>query len=209
MKICICSFSDRPCLYEISFPNIKQYCNKWGYNFFLSDKSICPDDYHPSWNTIYLAKGLLDANDYDYVVWIDDDILITDMEKPLTDFIVDGKLIIFQQDTQSKQFYGNCGFVIFKKESLPILETIIEKSQSSIYKSKHPWEQGEVNNYYKKCRELFYLHPMRTLQSYSQDCGVWANGGKWEQGDFSCHWAGVKRCRDKKMKLFTDTILNV
>jgi len=214
MKICICSFSDRS-IQDLSFPIMKTYCEKHNYDFCSrTNKQIllCPE-HHPSWNTCYLPKKIFENNDYDFVVWIDDDIILTDLNKPITDFITDEKPIIIQREKEYKKLKKikiNCGFIIFHKSSLDILNNLIETSETSEYKTEHPWDQKIFQDYLNTDEGLKNIKslPLRTLQSFSKYCNsAWGSDvrNNWEKGDFSCHFAGVGY-REKRMKDFIQNL---
>ena len=209
MKICICSFSDRS-IQDLSFPIMKSYCEKHNYDFISESKTFCPE-HHPSWNTFYLPKKIFENNDYDYVIWIDDDIILTDFNKPITDFITDEKPITIQREKRKTKATPkiNCGFIIFHKSSLDILNNFIETSQTSKYKTEHPWEQQIFQNYLNTDEGLKNTEvlPFRTLQSFPSNRPFeWMNvKNLWEKGDFSCHFAGVEY-REKIMKQFIEDL---
>tara|TARA_R100000353_G_scaffold89888_1_gene66466 strand:+ start:4200 stop:5378 length:1179 start_codon:yes stop_codon:yes gene_type:complete len=208
MKICIISFSDRS-IQHLSFPIMKSYCEKHNYDFITESKTLCPE-HHPSWNTCYLPKKIFENNDYDFVVWIDDDIILTDLNKPITDFITDEKPITIQRERELKIMIKiNGGFIIFHKSSLDILNNLIETSHTSVYKTKLPWEQQIIQNYLNtdEGSKNINVLPFRTLQSFSKYCHTWlhSDDNRWRQGDFCCHFAGVGY-REKRMKDFIQNL---
>ena len=74
MKLCICSLSDREWLYDLTKPNLQSYCDKFNIDFKFINHSL-DNERATSWSKLLLVKDLLLSDIYDYVIWIDDDIL--------------------------------------------------------------------------------------------------------------------------------------
>jgi hypothetical protein len=86
MKIGVCTLAIgddyRKSLYYC-IRDLDKYCEKHGYELTREIESY--DNREPMWNKIKLLEKKI--KDYDYLVWIDADIQIHDMEKPLEFFI--------------------------------------------------------------------------------------------------------------------------
>jgi len=198
MKVCICSLSDRPLLYEKTYPIINEYCCKWKHQF-VPHYELLDNNRHPSWSKMILCKKLLQTNLYDYVVWIDDDIVLTNMDKNIVDIIkqTNDKPITIQKERELKNNKGkrvNCGFMIMKNDpkTIEILDDVWEIGETSEYKTKCPWEQGVFKSYVFTHREHFHLFNNKELQSFHKDVGAKEEDYvRWVKGDFSCHLAGI------------------
>lgn len=193
-KILICSLSDRPNLSKPMFDKLQQYCNRHNYKCVLEDK-ILDDSRAPSWSKIKLLQREMKSNpDYEYIVWIDDDILICDKDKKLEDFInqnpFDNLLLCKDIDISPSPF--NCGFMIFKnnEESHKMCQTIWDmcKDKLEVFKHKPNWEQEIFRAYYYQLMIVnsfqteIKIIPHRTLQSIHMT---------YQKGDFSLHLAGL------------------
>jgi hypothetical protein len=185
--------SNRPECYNKTFGVMQKYCDKWGHNFFPYYE-ILSDDRKASWSKIPLLTKLLKTNLFDYVVWVDDDILLTNIEKNIVDLIeeTDNKPISIQKENKTGKKI-NCGFMIMKNctKTIEILNYIWETGETSKYKNRHPWEQGEMVIYVYENIDNFHLFDNQKLQSFHNECGSWAGKMRWKENDFSCHFAGI------------------
>lgn len=196
-KVCVCSFSDRPELYNITYPRLEAYCKKHHYVFQpFHDHLIDTNVYHPSWNKIDILKKIVEAQIFDYVVWIDDDIYITDMEKPLMHFIdshgfsSNGKTFLVCEDLDNRKVAFNCGLMVVKSvgPALQVLDTIKGMSTyQPLLQKNFSWEQEAFGFFYRfLSSDPFQIIPHRTLQSICRhfDCPIEEG---WNRGDFAAH----------------------
>ena len=102
-SIAIVTFStpERKEFTDITLGTLKKYCAKWGYSYHGFDK-VFDTSRKPQWNKIKALAKVMDENPaYSWVVWIDDDILITNPFIKIEDFIKsfgNGNDFIFSQD---------------------------------------------------------------------------------------------------------------
>ena len=196
-KICVCSFSDRRELYDITYPRIEEYCKKHNYVFQkFHTHLVDTNTHHPSWNKMFILKKILEAHVFDYVVWIDDDIYITDMEKPLMHFIdtysfsTNQKLFLVCDDLDPRKVAFNCGMMVVKAAppTLQVLDTILNISQyQPLLHKNFSWEQEAFGFFYRfMSSDPFQIIPHRTLQSICRpfDCPI---DEGWNRGDFAAH----------------------
>ena len=210
MNICICSLSDRPWLYDLTKPNLEKYCDKWGFDFKFCNHTL-DINRAQAWSKLLFSKDILKSNKYDYVIWIDDDILITDFNKDIRDFITTDKFIICQDDPQrnpAQQFLDyddiNTGFIFFKndEETINIIDHIYLMGGSSKYKTERNWEQNIIIDFYNKSdKNLCDIKPYRTFQSFHRGDN---NLNQWVMGDFSSHFSGI----DKDMRIVLINVLS-
>lgn len=208
MNICICCLSDRPWLWSKTRPILEEYCKKHNYTFVFKDDSL---DYSraPSWSKLLMVEELLPM--YDYVIWIDDDILITDMDKPITDFISvnNNKGITLQKDPNirtkdiNKKLLKddiNCGFMFFKNkpETLNLIKSWYKYCDINPSKAvQNNWEQDILVNYYNNIdKSEINIVEYRTFQSFHRGNDA---DYQWHPGDFSAHLTGI--CKRKRLQL--------
>ncbi len=200
MKLCICSLSDREWLYDLTKPNLQSYCDKFNIDFKFINHSL-DNERATSWSKLLLVKDLLLSDIYDYVIWIDDDILLTDFNKDIRDFIDNDKPIIIQNDPDRKGndtlYYDdiNCGFIFFKNgsETIDIINHIYDMGGKCKYKTERNWEQNVFIDYYNNCdKKSFDIKPYRTFQSFHRGDN---SKHQWTMGDFSSHFSGIDKCR--------------
>jgi hypothetical protein len=183
-NILFCSLSDRPNFSQPIFDKLKEYCHIHNYKYVLEDK-VLDTSRAPSWSKIILLKReMLNNKDIDYIVWIDDDILICDKNKKFEDFLNnDFSSLLICNDIAINPF--NCGLMVFKnnQESIDMLDEVWEIGNRETKWKKEPnWEQECFKIYYGKDNSKIKIIPHRTMQSIHMT---------YKPGDFSIHFAGI------------------
>ena len=194
-NIAVCSLSDRIELYNISWKVISDYCENHNYEFYISNK-ILDTERHPSWSKILLIDEILNRQ-HDIVVWLDDDMLITEiqisLEKLLVDFIYSDKIIAMSEDTNGQIF--NCGFMAVKNTSKTkdLLKYIYNNCIDNGFQNF--WEQSTMQKLYidnQSFKSNIMIYEPGILQGfysssiYKDDRYIWKN-----EKTFICHLAGL------------------
>jgi hypothetical protein len=165
-KILFLTVEDRDEKYITLHDNsFKEYSESNGYSYIREYK--CTPDISTYWCKIYRVKEYLEKNEYDYIVWVDSDTIITDQEKSIDDYISKyGEKDIFigtePYNILIKNFVlYNAGIFIIKNSTVGknfINDCILYLSHKSrcIKKSKEQglwggicYEQGVMNIYLK------------------------------------------------------------
>ena len=113
-KVLICSLSDRPVLSKPMFDQLEEYCNLHKYKCVL-ETELLTRSRAPSWSKILLLQREMKNNpDIDLIVWIDDDILITNKIIKIEELIENYEFnkILVSEDVIWSPF--NCGVLICK-----------------------------------------------------------------------------------------------
>ena len=196
MKLLFCSLSDRPVLSTPMFQHLELYCTKHNYKCVLENKSLC-NERSPAWSKIILLQREMKNNaDYDYIIWIDDDILITNKEKKFDEFIDKyscGHDICVSEDAL-KSYPMNTGIIVCKnnKQTLKYLQYIwklCEKYPQS--KNGGLWEQDIMTRDYLDNNNNSFIYmvkiiPYKTIQTFYRK-----QNPDWTLGDFSAHITGM------------------
>jgi len=190
LKIGVCFMSigdDYKRLTKIAKINTENYCIKYNYDF-IDDESIYNPNKPIPWSKIPLILKYIDI--YDYIIWIDADILIMNDIIKFTDFIdtynsydivvgsdfrmINTGIMIIKNTDFSKNFINQIDI----NEYDP-LEDDKERYQN--------WEQGSFINLYDKnylnCQEKIKVTVPTEFNSY------WFN---YQPGHFVLHLAGVR-----------------
>jgi hypothetical protein len=200
MKILFCSLSDRPVLSKPMFDKLQRYCNRHNYKCVLEDK-ILDESRAPSWSKIRLLQREMKNNpDYDLIVWIDDDILITREDVKFEDLIKPYPFdnILVSQDVVWSPI--NCGVLVCKNnvETYDYLENIWELCEKYPEK-KHGglWEQDIMVTHARMTSLMnpnekipLTVIPHNVIQSFYRDHDLPAEK-KWRIGHFSAHFTGM------------------
>ena len=193
MKILFCSLSNRPEFSQPIYDKLKEYCSYHNYKCVLEDK-VLDDSRAPAWSKILLLQREMKSNeDYDYIIWIDDDILITDKNKKFEEFIEKyscGQDIFVSADAHPS-YPMNTGIIVCKnnKETLKYLEHIWELCE------KYPqyktgvclWEQDVMTIDYREATNKFVkIIPYGIIQTFQR-----TQNKDWSPTDFSAHFTGM------------------
>ena len=187
----ICSWSDRSGVSEQTWPRMERYCIKHGYKFITSSDWF-EDDVQASWMKL---KMLQRQSGLDYLVWFDDDIIITDTDVGLNYFISQMGDCMFgimgdAPSPQPRRFVMNMGVILVKCgcESLKTLQDLWTNGLKTKWRKQKHLEQDYINRRYNRnesFRNNVYKFPYGTLQSYvrprTEDKYL------WKPGDFSAH----------------------
>jgi len=190
MRILFCSLSDRPEFSGPIYDKLKEYCSYHNYKCVIEDK-VLDDSRAPPWSKILLLQREMKNNeDYDYIIWIDDDILITDKNKKFEEFIekYSSAHDIFVSEDAMKSYPMNTGIIVCKNknETLKYLEHIWELCEKYPHsKNGGLWEQDVMTRDYETNKYVRII-PYRTIQSFYR-----TQNKDWSPTDFSAHFTGM------------------
>lgn len=195
-KICVVSLSDRYELYSKTFPLFQRYAEKHGYDLKLFSESL-DKERHPSWSKIPALKLALQENKYDYVVWMDDDIVITNPEISLSYFIdkynfrkSSASILVSSDMPNEPSTFMNCGIFFVKtasEASIPLLNSAWSYADACpLIKHHLSWEQEAFNFIYRfGKREDFHIVPLPNFQSTTRFTSN--QDVTWKPGFFAAH----------------------
>ena len=192
MKWAVCSFSDRKEFTDISYPIMSEYCKTHGYTFIPYTHIIDPSR-HPMWNKIPILNEVLNQG-YDIVVWIDDDIIITEKTVSLdvlfADFIQSQKSLALSAETTHGRKM-NTGIICAKQGSQTVVSRIWNDGVTDENRLTPGCEQWAMHILYEKdeeFREKLMLYPPATLQGFYN---IDIPDAHWRHGTWSIHPAGL------------------
>ena len=204
MKILFCSLSDRPVLSKPMFDKLQQYCDRHNYKCVLENKSL-DESRAPAWSKIRLLQREIKANpDYDWIVWIDDDILITREDIKFEDLLRPYKFVNCKQNVLVSEDVVwspiNTGIMVCKnnQDTYDYLEDIWELCEKYPEKKfSGLWEQDIMVTHARmvtlmNTSEIVPLKviPHNVIQSFYRDHDLPAEK-KWRIGHFSAHFTGM------------------
>jgi len=189
-----CSLSDRPEFSKPMFQHLQQYCNKHDYKCVLENNTL-DNSRAPSWSKIPLIKREMKNNpNSEYIVWIDDDIIVTNKNKKFDELIkpypFDNLLI-----SQEVEEPFNCGILVCKNndETYKYLEYIWNLCEKDTrYKWQPNWEQAILIKDYRETQlnnpnqSTITTIPYKIIQSFFR-----GRNPDWKLGDFSAHITGM------------------
>lgn len=194
MKILFCSLSDRPNFSQPIFEANQKYYDKYNFDF-IYEKKVLTTERHPAWSKILLLERQLEK-DYDYVVWIDDDIIIMNYNIDFRDIITryEPENIMVDDNNNFNRWKINTGMIVCKNDD-KTKEMLREVWDTA--KPEHHfggvWENDTMN----ELRHNYTIIPHRTIQSFKPF---------YREGDFSIHFAGINpierriKMRDEYLK---------
>lgn len=209
INFCICSISDRPELSSKTYPVLVAYAQKWGYGIHIETRSL-DETRHIAWSKVLLLQRLLPL--YDICVWVDDDILITDPDKPLEYFITEnfrhGKTGFMISADVLPQTPMNTGIVFTRNIplSLQILQCVWDMCDKIGKRQEPCWEQDAFNAIWLYMDKSWVdIVPYRMLQTLIRDWNLLPELF-WQPGDFSAHVTGMGL--ERRLEIMTDLKTN-
>lgn len=241
MRIGVCSWSDRAEVSEQTWPMLEMYCKRHGYKFITSNKvfdTTKPLSTPTAGPNINYSKYKVDIterpsdsivgsswmklkmlqyqSDLDYLVWFDDDVVITG------DDLLETYIQMMDKDTlfgmskcsgcfgQPRRFKFNMGIVIVKccDTTKQIIENLWYNGIQTKWRCRKLWEQDYVTTLYNNEPEfakLFYLFDYGIIQTYVRSYKLPENL-LWKPGDFSAHVTGNACNTDNKSRRIKDFI---
>jgi len=171
---------------ELCTKSQNDYVKKHGY-VFITDESVYDTNRTPPWSKIRLIQKYL--RDYDYMVWIDADVMIMNNERRIEEFISlvpDDAFLFIGRDFNNL----NSGVFIIRNcaEAFQFLDEVWSKTE---YLNHEWWEQAAMIDLYPKYRRHIRVLPHKYISimnayDYRIDPKV-----HWKPGDFCIHFAGV------------------
>jgi hypothetical protein len=194
MAVALCSLSDRPKYTKYSWKSMEDYCRKHDYDF-VTEKSSLDTDRHTAWSKILLMDQTFDKG-YDVVIWIDDDIMITEPDVPVSDvfkefFNSDAKIAV-ARDAHGE--LANTGIICVKREGRGLLRKIYDDGITKENRWDQLWDQTAFNTMYESMKSDVYLYPPSTIQGFYRNHKD-PDEFKWREGTWAAHMAG---CDEKE-----------
>jgi hypothetical protein len=195
-KICIVSVSDRPPLFTKTYTLLNRYAERHGYTTRLHTEVLAKER-HPSWSKIPALKLALQDSNYDYIVWMDDDIVITNPEIPLSHFIdkynfrkSKATLLVSGDMPNEPSTFMNCGILYMKASSAGCMNLLDSAwaygDLCPLTQQNFSWEQEAFNFMYRfGNRDDFLIIPLPNFQAsarFQSNPAV-----TWKPGYFSAH----------------------
>jgi hypothetical protein len=188
---------------RIVLPNIASYAQRRGYSLNVKCYSEpCPSDF--GYNKLKEIKYIFDTDTADVVVSLDLDLLITNYNYKIEDFLND------KNDFYITDGYNAGVFILKKSEwSYKFIDYILsQQGVEGMY-----CEQDAILKYISEngTSEICVL-PHPSINSFNYDLypeygKVKHNKGQWEEGDFILHLPGIGMDKRKEILSTTKVIL--
>ena len=198
-KICICSIAtpDMEELTKMTWPNKEEYCKKNNYAGILQTQTT----QYLGFDKIHLIDGLLDTEKYEWILWLDNDTLITNFNKKIEEIIDENYHFIITYD------YAQLNAGVFLVRNSPQGKAYIKHLKQKMYElaPKNPWLFGEeqyalVNTYKdEEFKDIIKIISQKIMNAYPYTdvyghkdgyLDLFGVNGNWEQGDFIIHIPG-------------------
>lgn len=199
MKIAVASIAthDMDELTKITWPNKLEYCRKHGYHGILQSQTW---DYL-GFDKIIFINNLLNSNEYDWILWLDNDTLFTNFNKKIEDVIDNNFHFIMATDSNGP----NAGVFLVKNseqgrayikhlkqkmyELKPVNKYLFGEEQTAIQAT---YQDPNYSSYIKILPQKYInAYPYSTVYGHpngkNDTLGV---NGNWERGDFILHVPG-------------------
>ena len=191
MKFAVCSLAigdEYKQTIRLCTESQEAHVKKHGYTR-ITDESVYDPTRAHSWSKIRILQKYI--KDYDYIVWMDADVLIMNQNRNIEDFIQllpENKFLLIGRD------FNNLNAGIFVMKNCPLAHEFLDDVWSKTQYLNHEWwEQAAIielhgSSKYKSGFEVIprkYISIMNAFD-FRVDAKV-----HWRPGDFCIHFAGI------------------
>ena len=177
----------------ITAPRLSQYANRHHYALLRYEKLLDPSR-HASWNKILAVRNALLTRQSEWVMWMDADAMVMDLDFPATRLIDDKVDLIFGCDYNGM----NAGIFLIRycDWSLRFLESTYFLGECYADPDGYNplWEQSTFKHlivHFPEVEQRVKILPQAAMNS---------DGGTYKEGDFILHLAGVPN--EKRLETF-------
>lgn len=170
---------------DITVPRMESYCKKHGYTFCADTQKLTP--FRVVWEKFRVLKEVVPH--YDWSLYLDTDVLITNPEIKLEKHLDDSSEVIVAMDMNGL----NCGAMFFKRTP-----GVIKLIEDTLRKATYPEITSEQHGFIETLADAalsvkYRLAPQRHFNSYPYELyNLPATTiGNWEPGDFAMHLPGM------------------
>jgi hypothetical protein len=191
-KILVLSVFTQPQIAAATTPHLRAYCDSHGYDFKSLDTPL-ETSRHLAWSKIvFLLRTLALANNYEYLVIVENDVVITNKQIPITAFAHrfqfdanPAQKVMVAQSSDVAPF--DAGITILKPTAVPLLRMLWNLATLPELKPKHwqkDWDSDVLRYYYTHANKPvdILIVPHRTLLSFETALDPLA---VWKEGDFA------------------------
>ena len=174
-------------LSSMTLQSMLDYGTRQGYPVFFLNDFLIDKSRQAYWSKINIIRHYLQM-DFDYVLYTDIDVLFSNPEVPLSDFIVEGYDLIGVDECQDRVKTRNdirSGFMLFKKSkgAMEILESWASLFSTFEHIENPEQEALQLLVSMPEFKDNVILHSWKNFHSYDT-----CNGG---EGAFSMHFPGL------------------
>jgi len=172
--------------------NKAKYANRHDYGFHLFDQLDITRIYY--WSKILALKKVIKGREYDWVMWLDGSVVITNYRTKIESMLPGNLTIDFVVTRDCNTFTLGAFLMRTSKSSLEVLEQIYDGPHLNKTIIEHPELDSRsfqiLFSQSEQLRAKTAVVPQKTFNSYTAEeagkCGVAA----WSQADFAIHLSG-------------------
>jgi hypothetical protein len=212
MKVVVLSISiGRQWLANLTRPRLRSYCERHGYSLRLSERSF-DTTRHVSWSRIpFLLSVMRNEPSFDLYTWIDDDVYISALDRPISTLIApyfygdcDAATTIFVLSQDAVSFSPfNAGVLIVRRhaDAAKTLQRVFDIGSRLRLAWQRDWEQTAMAHHYADGNaKAFCILPLTALQSFYRDYGMHPTA-IWQPTHFAAHLSGFGEDGAEQVKL--------
>jgi len=187
----------------------EEYCRKWGFSFIRVKINPQPG-VHPSWQKLQILIDHIKLNEYDYIVWLDSDIIITNYTFDIRTLFDDNYALTFPEDwcappgyDPRTKWFSACGIIINCK-TVDALNIIKKANEDTYFQNRGCWDQSALMALLGRNKEFndkVHRLPRRTLNAVDKDADYREGMEVWKHGDFCVHLTGLGDHKNRLPKI--------
>lgn len=161
-----------------------EYCRKANYDFRVYTSGF--DKTRPlSWSKLLFVRKCIE--DYEWVLWMDADVIVTDHKVRVAKFLELGGVLTICRDIP--RWGLNAGVFILRRcdRAMTFLDTVWKTGDPSV----RPWEQETIRSYALTMGPDIVVYPTRSFNSFVSSDPEHTDDTMWKKGDFVAHCLGT------------------
>lgn len=166
--------------------NKRAYCQQHGYDFICCEDSL--DPFRPiPWSKILLVLNTMENAAYRWIVWMDADTIIMNLDIPLEYFIEDKYNFIIAKDIQKSLVNSGVFFIKNCEWSQEFMEAVYAHTE---FIHHQWWEQMGINKELEDptIRSQTKIAPPRLFNAWAAECSGGKQDMTYRRGDFLIHF---------------------
>lgn len=172
---------------DLTSPLMQEYALRHGFEFFCS--RVIPDGLH-YWQKIGLTLGFLGSGMADRVIWLDADIVITNMDWTPPWFTGFQASLDWGTDAVDESCLSMCAYIV-GMDMIQLFRDISDSYEK--FKDVDFPEQSAARHCYREGGDYKFrmrTHPRRTFNAVPSQIGGAVDA--WQKGDWLCHLTHVE-----------------
>jgi len=187
-----------------------KYANRHGYNFHLFDQ--LDHSRGASWSKILALKSVIKSREYDWLMWLDGAVIITNFRTRIESILPGNLTIDFVVTRDCNSIHLGAFLVRASKSALDFLDLIYDGPHVTSEIVNDPWLDSKsfqiLYSQSEQLRDRSVEVPQKTFNSYPASESGSCNMAGWSEADFIVHLSGRDdKTREKLVRDYLEKVV--